>query len=109
VPDGGSSEGIPVVLTNTNPFPVSADEQLTVSGYPPVANTSAAHAARTQVIGRGAYTIGPAQTITSKVKLSRGAVRLLRRHRRLTATLVVTTKRAGKPAVTSRHRLLISA
>ena len=39
VSDGGTSEGIPVDLTNTNPFPVSADEMLTVSGYPPVANS----------------------------------------------------------------------
>jgi hypothetical protein len=107
--DGGSNEGIPVVLTNTNPFTVSADEQLTVSGYPSVANTSSAHAARTQVIGQATYTIAPAQTIISKVKLSRGGAKLLRKHKHLTATLIVTTKRTGQPARTTRQRLTIKA
>ncbi len=107
--DGGSNEGIPVVLTNTNPFPVSADEQLTVSGYPSVANTSSAHAARTQVIGRATYTIAPAQTIISKVKLSRGGAKLLRRHRHLAAILIITTKRTGQPARTTRQRLTIKS
>lgn len=109
VPDGGSNEGIPVDLTNTNPFPVSADEQLTVSGYPPVANSSAARAASVQTIGRASYTLAPGQTIVSKVKLSRGGAKLLRKHKDLTATLVVTTKRAGQASKTIRHRLLIKA
>lgn len=109
VPDGGSSEGIPIVLTNTNPFAVSADEQLTVSGYPPVANTSSAHAARTQVIGRAIYNLAPLQTIVSKVTLSRGGAKLLRKHKHLSTTLLVSTKRAGKPARVTRHRLSIKA
>lgn len=109
VPDGGSNEGIPVVLSNTNPFAVSADEQLTVSGYPTVANSSAARVASIQAIGHASYTLAAGQTIVSKVKLSRGGAKLLRKHKRLTATLVVTTKRAGQPSKTVRHRLLIKA
>jgi hypothetical protein len=109
VADGGSSEGIPVDLTNTNPFPVSADEQLTVSGYPSVANTSAAHSARTQVIGRALYKLAPLQTILTRVKLSRGGAKLLRRHRHLSATLVVTTQKAGQPARTTRRRLTLKS
>jgi hypothetical protein len=111
VPDGGTSEGIPVDLTNTNPFPVSADEMLTVSGYPPVANSSSASgtafAARSQVIGHGSFTIAPLQTIATKVKLTPGGARLLKKHKQLTATLTVVTKRSGQPSKTVRHRLLI--
>jgi hypothetical protein len=109
VPDGGTSEGIPVDLTNTNPFPVSADETLTVSGYPPVANSSSvsATAARTQVIGRGSFKIAPLQTVASKVKLSSGGARLLKKHKQLTAMLTVVTKRSGQPSKTLTHKLLI--
>lgn len=111
VPDGGTSEGIPVDLTNTNPFPVSADEMLTVSGYPPVANTSSASAtavaARTQVIGHVSIKLAPLQTIATKVKLSSGGGRLLKKHKQLKALLVVVTKRSGQPAKTLNHKLLI--
>jgi hypothetical protein len=107
VPDGATTEGIPVDLTNTNPFPVSADETLTVSGYPPVANSSSAVAARTQVIGRGSFNVAPLRTIASKVKLTSGGAELLKKHKRLTAMLVVVTKRRGQPSKTVRRKLLI--
>jgi hypothetical protein len=110
VSDGGTREGIPVDLTNQNPFTVSADEQLTVSGYPPVANTSSvstAHTARTQVIGNTSITLAPLQTIATKVKLSPGGAKLLKKHKRLKVVLVVVTKRAGQPAKTVKHKLLI--
>jgi hypothetical protein len=113
VSDGGTSEGIPVDLTNTNPFPISADEMLTVSGYPQVANSSSASAtafaARTQVIGHDSFNIAPLQTIATKVKLTPGGARLLKKHKRLTAVLVVVTKRSGQPSKTVRHKLLIKA
>jgi hypothetical protein len=107
---GGTAEGIPVALTNQNPFSVSADEKLTVSGYPPVANTSSistARAARTQVIGSTSITLAPLQTVATKVKLSRGGAKLLKKHTRLKAVLVVVTKRAGQPAKMVKHKLLL--
>lgn len=109
VSDGGTSEGIPVDLTNTNPFPVSADEMLTVSGYPPVANSSSATAvaARTQVIGHASLNIARLQTVAAKVKLSPGGARLLKKRKQLTAVLVVVTKRSGQPSKTVRQKLLI--
>jgi hypothetical protein len=111
VSDGGTSEDIPVDLTNTNPFPVSADEMLTVSGDPQVANSSSASAssARTQVIGRGSFNIAPLKTIAAKVKLSPAGAKLLKKHKRLTATLIVVTKRRGQPSKTVKHKLLIKA
>jgi hypothetical protein len=111
VADGESSEGIPVDLTNPNPFPVSADEELTVSGYPPVANSSSATAlaARTQAIGRVVVKLGPLKTVATKVKLSRGGAKLLKRHKHLKTTLVVVTKRAGQRSSTARHKLLVKA
>jgi hypothetical protein len=112
-PDGGSSEGIPVDLTNPNPFPVSADEMLTVSGYPPVANTSSVPAtallAKTQVIGHFSIKLAPLQTIATKVKLSPGGARLLKKHKHLRTQLVVVTKRSGQPSKTVKHGLLIKA
>jgi hypothetical protein len=111
IPDGGSSEGIPVDLTNPNPFPVSADEMLTVSGYPPVANTSSVSAtalvARTQVIGHVSVKLAPLQTIATKLKLSSGGARLLKKHKHLRTQLVVVTKRSGQPSKTVKHKLLI--
>ncbi len=107
-PDGGTNEGIPVTLTNTNPFAVSADEELTVSGYPPVANSSSARTARTQVIGRTTVELAPLQTIAAEVKLSRGGAKLLRKHKRLTATLVSRTVRSGQPSRITRHRLTLA-
>jgi hypothetical protein len=110
-PDGASSEGIPVDLTNTNAFAVSADAQLTVSGYPQVANTSSvaplALTARTQVIGRAAYRLAPLQTLAAKVKLSRGALKLLKRRKKLNAVLVITTKGKGRTR-TVRQKLVIT-
>jgi hypothetical protein len=106
----GSSEGIPVDLTNPNPFPVSADEQLTVSGYPEVANSSAVSAkSRTQTIGRASVKLAPARSVVTKVKLTRGGAKLLKRHHKLKAVLVIVTKRAGQPSKTVRHRLTIKA
>ncbi len=109
--DGGSSEGIPIALTNTNPFAVSADEELTVKGYPAVANTSsasvAARRARTEVIGRASHSLAPLQTLSTTVKLTSGGARLLRRHKRLNAVLVIVTKEPGKPGRTARYKLLV--
>lgn len=111
-PDGSASEGIPVDLTNTNAFAVSADAQLTVSGYPQLANTSSveplAFAARTQVIGRAAYKLAPLQTLSAKVRLSKGALKLLKKRKKLHAVLVITTKAKGKTR-TVRQKLLITA
>jgi hypothetical protein len=104
----GSVEGIPVVLTNPNPFAVSADEELTVSGYPPVAGTSAV-TARTQVIGRVVLHLAPLQSVSLKIKLSRGGSELLRKHKSLHATLKITTKRNGRRARVSHARLTLES
>jgi hypothetical protein len=93
----GSIEGIPVALTNTNPFAVSVDEEMTV----------VASAARTQTIGHAKIELAPLRTLKTKVRLSRGGRRLLKKRGRLKAVLVTRTKRAGKPAKVTRHKLLI--
>jgi hypothetical protein len=104
----GTDEGIPVDLTNPNPFPVSADEQLTVSGYPEVANSSAVSAKRrAQTIGRASVKLAPAHGAVTKVRLSRAGAKLLKKHHRLKAVLVIVTKRAGQPSRTARHKLTI--
>jgi hypothetical protein len=106
----GTSEGIPVDLTNPNPFPVSADEQLTVSGYPEVANSSAVSAKRrAQTIGRASVKLAPVHGAVTRVRLSRAGAKLLKKHHRLKAVLVIVTKRPGQPSRTARHKLTIKA
>ena len=60
-----------------------------------------------QVIGKAAYKLAPLQTVSAKVKLSKGAVKLLGKRKRLNAVLVITTKGKGKTK-TLRQKLLIT-
>jgi hypothetical protein len=113
VPDteDGSTEGIPNDLVNTNPFPVSADEQLTVTGYPAVPNsdTRRAAAAKVQVIGRAVHRIGPFMAVATKINLTRAGAKLLKKHKTLRTELTITTTSAGKPTATKKHTLVIKA
>ena len=56
---GGLADRIPLALTNTNPFAVSADEELTV----------VASAAKTQRIGHAKVELAPLRTVETKVRL----------------------------------------
>jgi hypothetical protein len=59
------------------------------------------------VIGHASVNVAPLQTIATKVKLTSGGARLLKKHEQLTAVLTVVTKRSGQPSKTIRHKLLI--
>lgn len=100
----GANEGIPTDLVNQNAFPVSADEQLTVSG---AISLASANAPKPRVIGHLAVRLKPLAVVGAKLKLSAIGRALLKKHRSLHALLTVTTRAAGKPTrVVTAHVLL---
>jgi hypothetical protein len=100
-------------VVNTNPFPVSADEQLTVPGNVNVANSNArrmglvAAAVRSHVIATARHQLGPFAAIAAKVPLSRAGVRLLAKRKRLRVTLTIVTGSPGRPSVTVRRAFVL--
>jgi hypothetical protein len=105
--DGDSTEGIPNVLTNPNPFPVSADEQLTVSGEGTAYAPFRAASAKRHVIGHVTVKLSAFGSVKTKIRLTRAGAKLLHRKHKLHVTLTVTTHAKGKPATISKRRLLI--
>lgn len=100
----GANEGIPTDLVNQNAFPVSADEQLTVSG---AISLASANAPKPRVIGHLAVRLKPLAVVGAKLKLSAIGRALLKKHRSLHALLTVTTRAAGNPTrVVTAHVLL---
>lgn len=108
-----TSEGIPTDLVNPDPFPVSADEQLTVPGNmdgPLVrAGSTATLKVKPRVIGHRVVRLKPLTSNPVTLKLTAAGRRLLFEHRRLTATVTVTTRAKGRPAKTTRRRFAIRA
>ena len=101
---------IPTTLANANPFPVSADELLTVSGtIHGVMLRAGATAPKPKVIGRTTVRLAPFGAAAAKVKLTAAGRALLGRHKVLHATLSVTTRAAGKPTKTATRRVTIKA
>jgi len=100
----GSNEGIPTDLVNQNAFPVSADEQLTVSGA-----ITLSVDAKPRVIGHLAVHLKPLAVVAARIKLSATGRALLRKHRSLHASLRVTTRAAGKPTTAVTAHVLLKA
>jgi hypothetical protein len=106
------SGGIPTDLVNQNPFPVSADEALTVAATltsfsPGALRTIAATAAKSRTIGRATFRLKPLASIAATIKLTAKGRKLLARHRVIHAVLTITTYAAGKPARVVRHPLTL--
>ena len=97
-----STEGVPTDLTNQNPFPVSADEQLTVPGNMDTTmiragSRSGLVAPKRRVIAHAAFRLAPLTTTPARLALSPAGRLLLRKHKVLRATVTVTIRAAGKP------------
>ena len=101
----GSSAGIPTDLVNQNPFPVSADEQLTVSGDVSLASARV----KPHVICHASAPLKPFAAVAVRIALNATGRALLRKHALLHATLTVSTRAAGKPAKTVTRHLLLRA
>jgi len=100
-------------VVNTNPFPVSADEYLTVPASVNVANSDGlfgAHAASKgpQVIASVKYSLKAFSATAAQLRLTRGAVKALGRLKHLHVTLVLVTSSHGQRSVTSTHKFVIS-
>jgi len=101
-----SNEGIPTDLVNQNTFPVSADEQLTVSG---AISLESVDEAKPRVIGHLAASMKPLAVVAAKIKLSVTGRALLKKHKSLHALLTVTTRAAGKPTTVVTAHVLLNA
>ena len=104
------SGGIPTDLVNQNPFPVSADEVLTVSG----GSLSSMHvvqgarqSAAAKVIGSASFKLKPFASKGATIELNAAGRALLAKHKSLHALLTVTTHAAGRPTKKTTRRLLI--
>jgi VHL beta domain len=105
------SGGIPTDLVNQNPFPVSADEALTVPATL-IAFTSGpermtAATAKVRTIGHARFRLKPLASIAATIKLTRAGRKLLARRRVVHATLTITTRAAGRPSRSVRRSLTI--
>ena len=108
---GGS---IPANLVNANPYPVSTDETLTVSGdtYTVMIRAGvdrAGTAAKPKLIGRASYRLRALASIAATIKLTAAGRALLAKHTTLAAVLTVTTQAAGKPTKTATRHLTLKA
>ncbi len=103
------SGGVPTDLVNLNPFPVSADEALTVpatlTASAPAGLRMIAAAVRTRTIGHARFRLKPLASVAATIKLTRVGRKLLAKHPVLHAVLTIRTHAAGKP-VKVVHRAL---
>ena len=93
---------VPTDLTNQNPFPVSADEQLTVPGNMDATmiragSRSGLVAPRRRVIAHAAFRLAPLTTTPARLELSAAGRLLLRKHKVLHAAVTIMIRAAGKP------------
>jgi hypothetical protein len=100
--------GIPTDLVNPNPFPVSADEALTVQGTATVM-LRGSPAAKPKVIGRTTIQLRPFASVARTIPLTAAGRSLLAGRKTLTAVLTVTTRAHGKPTKHTTRRLVLRA
>ena len=98
-----ASGGIPTDLVNQNPFPVSADEVLTVSGI------SLASARGVTQIGKATFSLRPLASKLATIKLNAKGRALLTKRKSLNALLTVTTRAKGKATKKTTRRLTLKA
>lgn len=106
--------GIPTDLVNANPFPVSADEALTVPASVNdvllrAGTRSAVKAPKARVIGHARLQLRPFASVAATIRLTSAGRALLAKHRTLNALLTITTRAKGKPAKTTSRRLVVKA
>ncbi len=101
------SGGIPTDLVNQNPFAVSADEVLTVSGSSLASARVTQHAAGGTLIGKASFSLKPFASKLATIQLNAKGRALLAKHRSLHAVLTVTTRAKGKPTRTTTRRVLL--
>jgi len=101
------SGGIPTDLVNENPFPVSADEALTVSGISLASARVTQHAEGITLIGKASFSLKPLASKLATIKLNAKGRALLAKHRSLHAVLTVTTRAKGKPTRKTTRRVLL--
>jgi hypothetical protein len=97
------SGGIPTDLVNQNPFPISADEVLTVSGI------SLASARGVTQIGKATFTLKALASKLATIKLNAKGRALLAKRKSVTAVLTVTTRAKGKAPKKITRRLTLKA
>lgn len=104
------NEGIPANLVNQNPFPVSADVQLTVPATSLTTNAvRASPTAARKRIGHRVLRLKPLSSTRMTLNLNRLGRSLLAQRRTLRATLTITTKAQGKPVRTRSRVVRITA
>jgi hypothetical protein len=99
--------GIPTTLQNPNPFPISADETLTVPGTFHAGLLRDGAAAKPLVIGRARVQVRPLSSVAAKLKLTSAGRSLLAKRHTLRAVLTITTRAPGKPAKTKSKSITI--
>ncbi len=108
-----TSESIPADLENPNPFPVSADEALTVPGNmdaPMLRTGSVAGIAvrpKPRVIAHRVTKLKPLTRSAGTLKLTAVGRKLLFEHHRLKATVTITTRAKDRPVKTFVRRISI--
>lgn len=95
--------GIPTTLVNQNPFPVSADVQLTVPATSPT--TKAVPTAARKRVAHRVLRLKPLSSAGMTLSLNRIGRSLLAQRRTLRATLTITTRAQGK-TVRTRSRVV---
>jgi hypothetical protein len=101
--------GIPTTLQNPNPFPISADEALTVPGTTHGVMLRVGERAKPLVIGKTSVKVRPLSAVAVKLKLNAAGRSLLAKRKTLKAVLTITTRAPGKPAKTKTKTVTIKA